>query len=91
MGLILGGILVDVVLFGNIFGRSHDKNSSFFNSRFCDILGIICCVILGLIGGISGNNSYTYYVEVDSTYVSNSQKAYKSNTISDSDYNSRRW
>mgnify|MGYP006907993521 FL=1 len=34
---------------------------------------------------ISGNNSYTYYVEVDSTYASNSQKAYKSNTISDSD------
>ena len=31
---------------------------------------------------ISGTNSYTYYVEVDSTYASNSQKAYKSNTIS---------
>lgn len=33
---------------------------------------------------VSGTNSYTYYVEVDSEYVSNSQKAYKSNTISDS-------
>lgn len=33
---------------------------------------------------ISGTNSYTYYVEVDSTYASNSQKAYKSNTISNS-------
>ena len=33
---------------------------------------------------ISGTNSYTYYVEVDSEYASNSQKAYKSNTISDS-------
>ena len=32
---------------------------------------------------ISGTNSYTYYVEVDSTYASNSQKAYKSYTISD--------
>ncbi len=31
---------------------------------------------------ISGNNSYTYYVEVDSPYVSDSQKAYKSDTIS---------
>ena len=31
---------------------------------------------------ISGNNSYTYYVEVDSPYASDSQKAYKSNTIS---------
>lgn len=31
---------------------------------------------------ISGTNSYTYYVEVDSTYASNSQKAYKSKTIS---------
>ena len=33
---------------------------------------------------ISGTNSYTYYVEVDSNYASNSQKAYKSKTISDS-------
>ena len=33
---------------------------------------------------ISGTNSYTYYVEVESTYASNSQKAYKSITISDS-------
>lgn len=33
---------------------------------------------------ISGTNSYTYYVEVDSEYASNSQKAYKSRTISDS-------
>lgn len=33
---------------------------------------------------VSGTNSYTYYVEVGSPYVSNSQKAYKSNTISDS-------
>ncbi len=33
---------------------------------------------------ISGTNSYTYYVEVDSTYASNSQKAYSCNTISDS-------
>ena len=33
---------------------------------------------------VSGTNSYTYYVEVDSPYASNSQKAYKSNTISDS-------
>ena len=33
---------------------------------------------------ISGTNSYTYYVEVDSPYVSSSQKAYKSYTISDS-------
>lgn len=31
---------------------------------------------------ISGNNSYIYYVEVDSPYASDSQKAYKSNTIS---------
>lgn len=30
---------------------------------------------------ISGTNSYTYYVEVDSAYASNSQKAYKSNTL----------
>ncbi len=33
---------------------------------------------------VSGTNSYTYYIEVDSPYVSNSQKAYKSNTISSS-------
>ena len=33
---------------------------------------------------ISGTNSYTYYVEVDSNYASNSQKAYKSKTISGS-------
>lgn len=33
---------------------------------------------------ISGTNSYTYYVEVDSEYASNSQKAYSCNTISDS-------
>lgn len=33
---------------------------------------------------ISGTNSYTYYVEVDSDYASNSQKAYKSKTISGS-------
>ena len=33
---------------------------------------------------ISGTNSYTYYVEVDSEYASNSQKAYKSKTISSS-------
>lgn len=33
---------------------------------------------------ISGTNSYTYYVEVDSEYASNSQKAYKSKTISGS-------
>lgn len=33
---------------------------------------------------ISGTNSYTYYVEVDSAYASNSQKAYSCNTISDS-------
>lgn len=33
---------------------------------------------------ISGTNSYTYYVEVDSSYASNSQKAYKSKTISGS-------
>lgn len=33
---------------------------------------------------ISGTNSYTYYVEIDSQYASNSQKAYKSNTISNS-------
>jgi len=33
---------------------------------------------------ISGTNSYTYYVEVDSNYASNSQKAYNSKTISDS-------
>ena len=32
---------------------------------------------------ISGTNSYTYYVEVDSPFASDSQKAYKSNTISD--------
>lgn len=31
---------------------------------------------------ISGNNSYTYYVEVDSPHASGSQKAYKSDTIS---------
>lgn len=34
---------------------------------------------------VSGANAYTYYVEVDSPYVSNTQKAYKSNTISNSD------
>lgn len=33
---------------------------------------------------VSGTNSYTYYVEVDSQYVSGSQKAYKSNTLSGS-------
>lgn len=33
---------------------------------------------------ISGTNSYTYYVEVDSNYAFNSQKAYKSKTISNS-------
>lgn len=33
---------------------------------------------------ISGTNSYTYYMEVDSSYASNSQKAYKSRTISGS-------
>lgn len=33
---------------------------------------------------VSGTNSYTYYVEVDSPYASSSQKAYESNTISDS-------
>ena len=33
---------------------------------------------------ISGTNSYTYYVEVDSPYASDSQKAYESNTISSS-------
>lgn len=33
---------------------------------------------------VSGTNSYTYYVEVDSPYISNSQKAYQSNTISSS-------
>lgn len=33
---------------------------------------------------ISGTNSYTYYVEVDSEYASNSQKTYSCNTISDS-------
>ena len=33
---------------------------------------------------ISGTNSYTYYVEVESAYASNSQKAYKSKTISGS-------
>ena len=33
---------------------------------------------------VSGTNSYTYYVEVDSYYVSDSQKAYKSKTISNS-------
>ena len=33
---------------------------------------------------ISGTNSYTYYVEVDSEYATNSQKAYKSKTISGS-------
>lgn len=33
---------------------------------------------------ILGTNSYTYYVEVDSTYASNFQKAYKSETISSS-------
>lgn len=32
----------------------------------------------------SGTDSYTYNVEVNSPYVSNSQKAYKSNTISGS-------
>lgn len=31
---------------------------------------------------ISGTNSYTYYIEVDSTYASEAQKAYKSETIS---------
>ncbi len=31
---------------------------------------------------ISSTNSYTYYVEVDSPYISESQKAYKSHTIS---------
>lgn len=31
---------------------------------------------------IPENNSYTYYVEIDSPYTSDSQKAYKSNTIS---------
>lgn len=31
---------------------------------------------------ISGTNSYTYYVTVDSIYASDSQKAYKSKTIS---------
>ena len=33
---------------------------------------------------VSGTDSYTYYVEVDSTYASDSQRAYKGNTISDS-------
>ena len=33
---------------------------------------------------ISGINSYTYYVEVDSPYTSNSSKAYKSITLSNS-------
>ena len=33
---------------------------------------------------ISGTNSYTYYVEEDSPYLSGSQKAYKSKTISNS-------
>ncbi len=33
---------------------------------------------------ISGTNSYTYYMEVDSEYTSNFQKAYKSKTISGS-------
>lgn len=33
---------------------------------------------------ISGTNSYTYYVEVDSPYASSNQKAYESNTISNS-------
>ena len=31
---------------------------------------------------ISSTNSYTYYVEVDSPHISESQKAYKSHTIS---------
>ena len=31
---------------------------------------------------VSGKNSYTYYMEVDSDYASGSQKAYKSKTIS---------
>lgn len=55
MGLIGGGILVGVVLFGNIFGRSHDRNSSFLdNSDFLNSrIGVIGCVILGLIGGIT--------------------------------------
>ena len=30
---------------------------------------------------VSGTNSYTYYVKVDSPYASSSQKAYKRNTI----------
>lgn len=33
---------------------------------------------------ITGTNSYTYYVEVDSPYASGSQKAYESRTISGS-------
>lgn len=33
---------------------------------------------------VSGANSYTYYLEIDSTYASDSQKAYKSKTISNS-------
>ena len=31
---------------------------------------------------VSGTNSYTYYVEIDSKYASNSQKAYECKTIS---------
>lgn len=33
---------------------------------------------------VSATNTYTYYIEVDSPYVSDSQKAYKSKTISGS-------
>ena len=33
---------------------------------------------------ISGTNSYTYYTEIDSEFASGTNKAYKSNTISDS-------
>ena len=41
-------------------------------------------VLGGTYISISGINSYTYYVEVDSPYTSNSSKAYKSITLSSS-------
>ena len=34
---------------------------------------------------VSSSNSYTYYIEVDSSYASSSQKAYESKTISSGD------